>query len=223
MLHNGEKGVYHINAVDEVTQFEVVCTVEKISEHYLMPILEYILDAFPFKILGFHSDNGSEYVNYTVSRLLNKLLIEFTKSRARKSNDNGLAESKNGSIIRKFFGYANIPQKFAVKINIFNKAYLNYYLNYHRPCLFPSSVINQKGKEIKKYKYDQVFTPYEKFKSIPDAEKFLKHGLTFDDLDAKANLMSDSQAATEMNDALKKLFTEIISDNKQHKSIRAAV
>ena len=29
---DGEKGVYHINAVDEVTQFEVVVSVEKISE-----------------------------------------------------------------------------------------------------------------------------------------------------------------------------------------------
>jgi len=221
--HNGEKGVYHINAVDEVTQFEVVCTVEKISEHYLMPILEYILDAFPFKILGFHSDNGSEYINHTVSKLLNKLLIEFTKSRARKSNDNGLAESKNGAIVRKFFGYSHIPQKYAAKINMFNKKYLNYYLNYHRPCLFASSVINEKGKEIKKYKYDKVFTPYEKFKSLPNAEKFLKHDITFDDLDIKANLMTDSQSAAEMNNALKKLFTEINSNNKQHKSIKAVV
>lgn len=221
--HNGEKGVYHINAVDEVTQFEIVCTVEKISERYLIPILEYILDAFPFKISGFHSDNGSEYVNHTVSKLLNKLLIEFTKSRARKSNDNSLAESKNGAIVRKFFGYSHIPKKFATKINMFNKNHLNYYLNYHRPCLFASSVINDKGKEIKKYKYDKVLTPYEKLKSIPNAEKFLKQDITFDDLDTKANLVTDSQSAAEMNNALKKLFKEINGNNKQYKPIKDAL
>jgi hypothetical protein len=81
-VHQGDqdkqKGVYHINAVDEVTQFEVVCTVEKISEQYLMPAIEQLLDCFPFVIQGFHSDNGSEYINYKVAALLQKLLIEFT-------------------------------------------------------------------------------------------------------------------------------------------------
>ena len=65
-VHQGDqdkqKGVYHINAVDEVTQFEVVCTVEKISEQYLIPAIEQLLDCFPFVIQGFHSDNGSEYI-----------------------------------------------------------------------------------------------------------------------------------------------------------------
>jgi hypothetical protein len=60
---DGVKGVYHINAVDEITQFEVVCTVEKISEHYLIPVLEQLLDTFPFVIKGFHSDNGGADFN----------------------------------------------------------------------------------------------------------------------------------------------------------------
>jgi transposase InsO family protein len=51
-----------------------------------------LLDAFPFVIKGFHSDNGSEYINKRVAKLLEKLLIEFTKSRARHTNDNALAE-----------------------------------------------------------------------------------------------------------------------------------
>ena len=118
---DGVKGVYHINAVDEVTQFEVVCTVEKISEHYLIPVLAHLLDTFPFLIKGFHSDNGSEYINKQVAKLLEKLLIEFTKSRARQTNDNALAESKNASIVRKYLGYSHIPQKWAPLINEFNQ------------------------------------------------------------------------------------------------------
>jgi len=106
-VHQGDldkvKGVYHINAIDEVTQFEIVCSVEKISEQYLMPVLKQMLLSFPFTILGFHSDNGSEYVNRHVAKLLQKLFIEFTKSRSRHSNDNALAESKNASVVRKIF------------------------------------------------------------------------------------------------------------------------
>jgi transposase InsO family protein len=98
---SGAKGIYHINAVDEVTQWEVVGAVERISEAYLEPVLQTMLRQFPFRILGFHSDNGSEFINKTVARLLEKLRVEQTKSRPRKSGDNGLVETKNGWIIRK--------------------------------------------------------------------------------------------------------------------------
>jgi hypothetical protein len=122
-VHQGdllqEKGVYHINLVDEVTQWEIVAATEKISERYLIPVLENALTQFPFVIKNFHSDNGSEYINKTIAKLLNKLLIQQTKSRSRKCNDNGLVESKNGSSIRKHMGYLHIKQKYAPKINEF--------------------------------------------------------------------------------------------------------
>jgi transposase InsO family protein len=60
-----------------------------------------MLRQFPFRILGFHSDNGSEFINHVVAELLNKLLIEQTKSRPRRCNDNALVECKNGAVIRK--------------------------------------------------------------------------------------------------------------------------
>ena len=128
-VHQGDldktKGVYHINAVDEITQFEIVCTVEKISELYLMPALTQLLESLPFQVPGFHSDNGSEYINKQVAELLEKLFVEFTKSRSRHSNDNALAESENASVVRKTFGYQHIAQKWAAQINTFNQHYLN--------------------------------------------------------------------------------------------------
>ena len=59
---------------------------------------------FPFEIAGFHSDNGSEYVNGRVVKMLEKLRIEQTKSRSRQSNDNALAESINASVVRLSLG-----------------------------------------------------------------------------------------------------------------------
>jgi transposase InsO family protein len=61
------------------------------------------------RIKGFHADNGSEYINHQVAKLLDKLRVEFTQSRPRHSNDNGLAETKNGAVVRKCLGYAHIP------------------------------------------------------------------------------------------------------------------
>ena len=215
-VHQGDKdrkkGVYHINAVDEVTQFEVICSVEKISENYLIPILEELLDTFPFVVINFHSDNGKEFINKTVARLLNKLHVEMTKSRARHSNDNALVECKNGAIVRKYLGYVHITQNWAPLINTFYRDYLNPYLNYHRPCYFAKTIIDKKGKEKKTYPYHCMMTPYEKLKSLPNATAYLKPGITFNRLDEVMIAKSDLQAAEELKKAQSELFREVFSN-----------
>jgi transposase InsO family protein len=203
---DGVKGLYHINAVDEVTQFEVVATVERISERFLIPVLAEMLKAFPFVILAFHADNGSEYINHRVAELLEKLRIELTKSRARHTNDNALAESKNAAVVRKILGYVHIPQRFAPEVNRFNQDYLTPYLNYHRPCFFPEIVTDAKGKERKRYPYKAMMTPYGKLKSLPKASQYLKSGLNFDKLDAIADAISDNEAARRLQIARQTLF-----------------
>ena len=206
---DGVKGVYHINAVDCVTQYQLVATCEKISEAYLLPVIRQLLDGFPFVILGFHADNGSEYINYQVAGMLEKLRIEFTKSRPRQSNDNALAESKNGSVVRKHLGYAHIPQHCASLVNAFCADYLNPYVNFHRPCFFPETITDAKGRERKRYRYEEMNTPYGKLKSLPRAAPYLKRGVTFKQLDALACEMSDNDAALALNNARKKLFQAI--------------
>lgn len=214
-VHQGdqdkEKGVYHINAVDEVTQFEVVCSVEKISENYLVPVLEELLQTFPFVIINFHSDNGSEYINQIVAKLLNKLHIQMTKSRSRHSNDNALAESKNGSIVRKHFGYVHIPQKWAPLLNEFHRKHLTPYINFHRPSYFAEVKTDNKGKEKKKYPYRCMMTPYEKLKSLPNAEQYLKPTVNFEALDQVMRAMTDLQAAQAMKKARVDLFKQIFN------------
>src|SRR5579871_2836461 len=117
--HDGAKGVYHINAVDAVTQWQVVGCAEKISELYLLPVLEAVLAEFPFPIRGFHADNGSEYIHHRVAEMLRKLHAEFTKSRACRSQDNALVEGKNGAVIRKLIGYGHIASQHAAKLQEF--------------------------------------------------------------------------------------------------------
>ena len=73
-------------------------------------MLEALLEQFSFVILAFHADNVSEYINKHVAKLLNKLLIEVTKSRPWHSNYNALVESKKGAIVGKHLGYVHIPK-----------------------------------------------------------------------------------------------------------------
>ena len=203
---DGTKGVYHVNAVDIVTQWEVVATCERISEAYLLPVLQDLMEQFPFEIVGFHSDNGSEYINKTVAALLEKMRIEQTKSRARHSNDNALAESKNGSVVRKAFGYSHIPQRFATVINAFCREHLNPYVNLHRPSQFAKEVVDAKGKVRKTYPQELIQTPLSKLASVPDVDKFLRPGTTIEQLQSKAQAQTDLEVATAMNVARLKLF-----------------
>jgi len=201
------KGVYHINSVDEITQWEIIASVEQISESFLEPILKLILEQYPFVIIEFHADNGSEYINHTVAKLLNKLLIQLTKSRSRQTNDNALVESKNGSIIRKHMGYFYINQKYAPSINDFYLSTFNTYLNFHRPCGFASITTNSKGKQKKIY--NKYMTPYEALKKIPDARKYLKPGMTFTKLEKISMQYSDNEYASIMDEEKTKLFDKI--------------
>jgi transposase InsO family protein len=209
-VHQGdmdkEKGVYHVNLVDEVTQWEIVVACEKISEYFLLPVLEAALAQFPFKILGFHSDNGSEYINKIVAKLLNKLLINQTKSRARHCNDNALVEGKNGSIVRKHLGRNFIPQRYAPRINDFYKGYFNPYLNYHRPRGFATTIVDARGKEKKVY--NVYHTPFEAYKAIGGRDIFLKEGETMEILENMAVAQSDNECAALMQKAKVELFNQ---------------
>ena len=210
-VHQGDtengKGVFHINAVDEVTQWEIAASVERISETYLEPVLVTILTQFPFVIHGFHSDNGSEFINQTVAKLLNKLMIEQTKSRPRHSNDNGLAETKNGAIIRKHMGWGHIPAAHAQRIQQFYSAYLNPYLNYHRPCAQADVEVEAKGRKRRRYRRYQ--TPLETLLSLPKPQQYLRPGLNVATLKRIAGLMSDTAAARRMQEAKHSLFEQL--------------
>ena len=129
---DGEKGVYHVNLVDEVTQWEHVATVRAIS---------------------------------------------------------------HGNVIRRHFGYGHIPKPFAPEVNAFARDTLSPFLNSHRPCLFSSEVTDTKGKTRKRYRYKDVMTPFEKLRSLPKVEHYLKPGVTIAALEDQAGAMSDLEAA----------------------------
>ena len=199
--------MYHINAVDEVTQWQVVGATAHISEAWLMPVLEAMLAQFPFRIRGFHSDNGSEFINHTVAGLLNKLLIEQTKSRPRHSNDNGLAESKNGAVVRKHMGYGHIAAPHAEAIEQFYEEHFNPYLNFHRPCGVPERVVNAKGKEKRVYRW--YATPWQILRQLPNLATHLKPDVTIENLDRQARASSDTEAAGKMQKAKQALFASL--------------
>ena len=213
---DGVKGVDHINLVDEVTQWQMVAGVAAITQSHLKPVLQDILRRFPFVLHGFHSDNGSEFINDMVSGLLRDLLIEQTKSRARKSNDNGLVESKNGAVIRKHMGYGYIAAEHAHDIHAFYQSVFNPYLNFHRPCGQPERIVDQRGKE--KFVYKRYATPWETLRTLeqalPSGQSYLKPGISLHALEVIANAQSDTESARRMQEVKRKLFVGFRQERK---------
>ena len=119
------------------------------------------------------------------------------------------AGCKNASVVRKWLGHDHIPRRFAPRVNAFAKDVLTPYLNHHHPCLFAIEVRDAKGKVRRRYRRRDVATPYEKLKSLPNAERFLKPGVTFADLDVAAHAMSDLEANRRANRARDELFRTI--------------
>ena len=204
---DGRKGLYHINAVDQVTQWEIVAATPQISELWLLPVLEAILEQFPFVIRGFHSDNGSEFINYNVAGLLGKLLIEQTKSRAHHCGDNGLVESKNGAIIRKHIGFGHIDAQHAEAMDQFHRQHLNPYVNFHRPSAVPKIITEANGK--RRRVYQRWATPFELFRELPRCVSYLRPPVTLAELDRFAQAQSDTESALEMQRAKRKLFQTV--------------
>jgi len=205
--HDGKPGLYHINAVDTVTQWQVLGCVATISERHLKPVLEASLHQFPFRIRGFHCDNGSEFLNHTVAKLLNKLLVEFTKSRAYRRTDNALVEGKNGAVVRKQIGYGPIGAEHAEAFQKFYSAYLNPYLNFHRPCGFATLETDPRGRRKRVYPHQDYRTPYEKLRSLANWQQYLKEASRPEILESQARRMSDTHAARQMQKAKLALLT----------------
>jgi len=196
---DGLKGGYLVNAVEEVTQCQCICAVEKISERFLVPVLKAMREAFPFTIRGFHSE---------------QLRIEQPKSRSRQTNDNALAESQNASTVRKHLGYSHIPGRFAQRVSAFTTDILSPSRNFHRPCHFPTECIDDKGKRRKRYRYEDRMTPYEKLTLVSETADDLQPSMSFSHLDAIASEYSDHEAANRLNEARTQLFQLINSSQR---------
>jgi transposase InsO family protein len=178
----------------------------------MLPALKELIDQYPFMIFNFHSDRGGENINYQVASFLHRLLIKQTKSRSYHSNDNALVETKNGAVIRKNMGWQHINHNLVDKVNDYYRNFFNPYLNFHRPCGFPTITIDDKGR--KKRMYHNYLTPYDALKRIVGGHKFLKGNISFEKLDKIAYQYSDNEFAEILREEEGKLFNLIAKTDK---------
>ena len=95
-------------------------------------------EKLPFKIKGFASDNGSEFLNNDLFTYFQKRKekVDFVRRRPYKKNDNAHVEQKNWTHVRQLLGYDRLDLEWDV--NYINDMYVNYWLllwNYFTPVM----------------------------------------------------------------------------------------
>ncbi len=116
--------------------------------------------------------------------------------------------------MRKHLGYTHIPSRFASQVNDFTLDVLSPYVNFHRPCFFPYTTLDEKGRQRRLYRYEDMMTPFDKLTSLPSIQAHLKPGISLAALQAQAHTLSDSQAARSLNRAKTALFEQIFKPRK---------
>lgn len=125
--------VYTVNTVDIATGWIESRAIWGKGERNAFEAIKSIESSLPFKIRGFDSDNGGEFINKHLLRYFTGRSnpVEYTRSRAYQSNDNAHIEGKNWTHIRQYFGYQRFDRPEVVQMmNDIYENYWSYYFNF---------------------------------------------------------------------------------------------
>lgn len=155
--------VYTVNTVDIATGWTEQRAVFGKGEYGVFNAIEDIENTLPFKLRGFDSDNGNEFLNWHLFKYLTnrKRPVQYTRSREYKKNDNAHIEGKNWTHVRQYFGYQRLDNK---EIDpLMNELYKSEWRLLLNLFLTSSKLIDKKrigSKNIKKH--DLPRTPYQR-------------------------------------------------------------
>ncbi len=169
---------FTLDCVDIATTWTEQRAVWGKGEAGVLKQIKDIEDSLPFPLLGFDSDNGSEFLNYHLLRHFHerKQPIQFTRSRPYHKNDNAHVEQKNWTHVRQWLGYQRFDNPEVIPL--LNKLYTSEWRLYHNFFLPSVKLIEKKriaSKTIKRY--DTPKTPYQRVMESTDISDKIKHSL----------------------------------------------
>ena len=164
--------IQSVNFTDIATGWMEMVAVKNKAQRWVFAGIKAIKKRLPFPILGFDSDNGSEFINDELLRYCEKQHITFTRSRPYRKNDSCYIEQKNWSVIRRTVGYGRYDTD--KELRLLNKlyGYLRLYVNFFQPV---RKLVKKEriGSRIKK-RYDVAQTPYRRVLACPDISEEIK-------------------------------------------------
>lgn len=168
-----------IDTVDIATGWTEQRAVFGKSKHDLVDRIKDIEKTLPFPLLGFDSDNGSEFLNHTLMKYFMfrpKDPVQFTRSRPYHKDDNAHVEQKNWTHVRYWFGYYRFDNPEVV--DLFNDLYKNEWRLYHNFFL-PSVKLISKHRVGARWvkKHDKPKTPFRRLMQSRHVDSSIKKAL----------------------------------------------
>jgi len=161
-----------------------------------------IEQTLPFPLKGFDCDNGSEFLNYHLLRYFQEhpRLIQFTRSRPYKKNDNAHVEQKNWTHVRQLFGYDRFEDKLLIsKMNSLYEKEWSLFQNYFCPTMKLKEKTRKNSRYQKKY-----FTPQTPYQRLLDSNAIDEK--TKEKLKAQYKLLDPFQLKAKIERKLKAIF-----------------
>jgi len=148
------------------------------GEYGVRQQLERMEQQLPFTIKGFHSDNGSEFINHHLERYYRdrETPVKMTRGRPGRKNDCPHVEQKNYTHVRCLLGYQRIEEHALVKtINEMYEAanLLNNFFQANRHLVFKE----RRGSRYYK-KYDHAISPCDRLLASEHITQLQKTWLT---------------------------------------------
>ncbi len=170
--------VYTIDTVDIASGWTEQRAVWGKGETGVLEQIKDIEAGLPFTLLGFDSDNGSEFLNYHLMRHFSQRAkpVQFTRSRPYHKDDNAHVEQKNWTHVRQWLGYHRLDKYKIVKL--MNELYTQEWRLYHNFFLPSVKLMEKKlvaGKTIKRY--DSPKTPCQRILESPYVAPYIKRSL----------------------------------------------
>lgn len=160
--------VFTIDCVDIATTWTEQRAVWGRGETGVLKQIKDIEESLPFPLLGFDSDNGSEFLNHHLLRHFHQRRspVQFTRSRPYHKDDNAHVEQKNWTHVRQWLGYHRIDNPVAVHLmnDLYTKEW-NWFHNFFCPSVKLLEKRLVAGKTVKKY--DTPMTPYQRVLESP--------------------------------------------------------
>lgn len=177
--------VYTVNTVDIATGWVEARAIWGKGQSGAFQAINSIVNALPFKIKGFDSDNGGEFINWHMLAYFTKRKrpVQYTRSRAYRKNDNAHIEGKNWTHIRQYLGYHRFDRKEIV--TLLNDLYSNQWSPFFNFFIPSAKTVSKERIDSKIIKiFDSPKTPFERLMSSDDIPKKTRKELTkiFNDL-----------------------------------------
>ena len=160
--------IQSLNFTDIATCWMEMIAVKNKAQRWVFAGIKEIRERLSFAVLGFDSDNGSEFINYHLIRYCEKEHITFTRSRPYRKNDSCYIEQKNWLVIRRTVGYGRYDTE--KELHLLNQlyGYLRLYVNFFQSL---RKLVQKEriGSRIKK-KYDVAQTPFRRVLASADLD-----------------------------------------------------